>query len=933
MKQFFTILTLLYSAVTVQAQGLVIGHVQSNDGRNLTGAKIYALGQPDTVWSDMEGRYKLTLPAGRQIIYTDAKSYQPQTDSVEVNSGKETYISSVLSPISTMKTAEVFKARKAKTNSIAGSIQAKQLSVNMVEQVGAEELKNTTVRTTSDAIKRIPGATIMDGKFANIRGMFDRYNAGYLNGAPLPSTESDRKAFSFDIIPASLLDNIMVIKSATPDLIGDFGGGIIRINTKSIPEKLTQNLNFGMQYNSITTFRDIQGFGSQTTELFGIPGSQRQIPNLDGTLTAANPEHSATETKKFNNDWSLRNIKSLPAPRFSYSIGVPFKLGKDRELGLLLSLNYAITQKYSDGLINSNDLSDNHLRSSYSDRLFSSNVQNGGIANLSLKLNKSNRIDWKNLFTLTYDAGSTLRKGTADYDNQVTTDGYSNMVNFNRLISTQLNGTHILGKNQETLTWLVNAGNTYRQIPDFRIAQYTTLEGTERFLTLNEFFNASSGRFFSDMKENTLSASVDYLKSVKTGMLVSNFKVGLFAQERFRSFTSRQFTYGPTKPILSSQLPEQDLSDAGMKASGIYLIERTGKDKDEYQGSSHLRAAYAMAEHHYPLFFVKGKPQNLKVIYGVRMESFEQKLTNDFFKKIGKPMAQPARNNDWLPSVNIIAPITSKIGLRGSYYKTLNRPEMRELAPFAFYNFNLNSEILGNPNLKRAELHNWDMRFEVFPGKEDMVSVGLFAKRIINPIEFALDASQALIRTFTYQNASRAEVTGFEAELRKNLGFISRAGLPKFFNHLSLYSNVAIIRSKVQFKANTGVENRPLQGQSPYVANVSLYYNNPDNGIICNVNFNKIGSRIAYIGVPKSVQPFGSDIYEYGRSILDLQIGKNFGKNKMQNLRITFGDLLAQRTVFYQDLDANKKYTEKGDNTLFRYTNGRTVTLSYGYTF
>jgi TonB-dependent receptor len=897
-------------------------------------AKVYTIGNIDTTRTDMDGLFILKLKPGKQIFHVESRNFQDFTDSAIITVNEETFVYPLLSSIKDIGVTTISVTRKQKENTIAGAIRSKQLSVQMMEAISAEDFKRTTIRTSADAMKRIPGATIMEGKFANIRGMFDRYNAGYLNGAPLPSTESDRKAFSFDIIPASLLDNIVVIKSGTPDVTGDFGGGIIRINTKSIPEKLTQSFNMGFQYNSITTLRPIEMFNSSSSEYFGIPGKDRKLPALSGNLNQSKPaEVLAEESKKFNNNWDLTTIRPMLTPRFNYTIGVPFKLPKNREIGLLMSVNYSVTQKYSDGLVNRQDLSDNQLINSYNDELFTTNVQNGGIMNLSFKLNNRHRIDWKNLYTLNYDASSTLRKGNNDINVSpvVPIEGFSNQVNYNRLASTQLNGTHIFGAKQSTLTWLVNYGNTHREIPDFRIAQYATIEDT-RYLVLNDFFNAGSGRFFSNLNENTFSASADMQHSITTGKVINNIKYGIFRQTRSRVFKSREFVYGPVgKAVISNRKPSEDLGAGNINAEGIYLVEKTSSDADEYNGNSTLNAAFVMLEHHYPLFKANGRNQLLKVIYGVRGEQFNQYLTNEYFdKELGKKLADGGITTDLLPSLNIIAPITGKTGLRMAYYKTVNRPEMREMAPFSFYNFNLNSEIIGNTQLKRALLHNFDIRYEIFPGKEDMFSIGAFSKRIINPIEFSLETSQPAIRTFSYQNEKSAEIRGIELEMRKSLKFLGRYFARNLFNYLSAYGNFSLIQSQVQFKQGLGTPNRSLQGQSPYVANVSLFFENK-KGLQASVNFNKIGSRIAYIGVAKDVQPYGSDIYEFGRSILDFQIGKNL--KKAGNIKLTFGDVLRQNTVFYQDINGNKKYDESGDNTLFKFTNGMTITLGYSYSF
>ncbi len=927
-----SLLALIFTQISAQT-GVLTGKVQSESGRPVADAKVFAIGSIDTARTDMDGLFLLKLKPGKHVYHVENRSFADFTDSAIITLNEETFVYPILGNIRDMGVTNISVARKQKESTIAGAIRSKQLSVQMVEAISAEDFKRTTIRTSADAMKRIPGATIMEGKFANIRGMFDRYNAGYLNGAPLPSTESDRKAFSFDIIPASLLDNIVVIKSGTPDVTGDFGGGIIRINTKSIPDKLTQSFNLGFQYNSITTLRPIEMFSSSVSEYFGIPGSDRKLPALSENLNQSkSAELLAGESQKFNNNWDLTTVKPMLTPRFNYTIGVPFKLKNNKEIGLLMSLNYSVTQKYSDGVVNRQDLSDNQLINSYNDALFTTNVQNGGIMNLSFKLNNRHRIDWKNLYTLNYDASSTLRKGNNDINVSpvVPIEGFSNQINYNRLASTQLNGTHVFGAKQSTLTWLVNYGNTHREIPDFRIAQYATIEDT-RYLVLNDFFNAGSGRFFSNLDENTFSASADMQHSFNTGKLNHNIKYGIFRQTRSRVFKSREFVYGPVgKAIISNRKPAEDLGAENINTDGIYLVEKTSSDADEYNGNSTLNAAFVMLEHHYPLFKANGRNQMLKVIYGVRGEQFNQYLTNAYFDLLGKKLADGGITTDLLPSLNIIAPLTGKTGLRMAYYKTVNRPEMREMAPFSFYNFNLNSEIIGNTQLKRAQLHNFDVRYEIFPGKEDMFSIGVFSKRIINPIEFSLETSQPGIRTFGYQNEKSANIRGVEIEMRKSLKFLGHYLAPGLFNYLSAYGNFSFIQSQVQFKQGMGTPNRSLQGQSPYVANLSLFYENK-KGIQASVNFNKIGSRIAYIGVAKEVQPFGSDIYEFGRSILDFQIGKNM--KKAGNLKLTFGDVLRQATVFYQDINENKKYDESGDNTLFKFTNGMTVTLGYSYTF
>lgn len=934
MKNFLAFLLLFVVSGMLHAQGVITGVVQSSDGRNLPSVTVKAKGTELQTETNLEGRYRLELPPGKYVVVFSLKDFEEESYSVESVQGEEIYQNVLMTASQTMDGVRIRVKAKPQPATAAGAIQTKRITPQMVEVLSIEDMKKVNIRTTADALKRIPGATIMEGKFANIRGMYDRYNAGYLNGAPLPSTESDRKAFSFDVIPANMIDNIMVIKSGTPDLMGDFGGGIIRINTRNIPVKLTQNMSLGFQYNSITTMRDIEAFSTQTSEFFGLPGGQRQIPALDGDLYGnSNPGRNASESRKFNHDWKINKINPMPGPRFNYTIGAPFKLSRGRKLGLIASVNYSLTNRYSDGVVNRNDLGDNRQLSTYNDRLYNFNVQSGGLFNVSYEISKRSRIDWKNLYNINYDAASTLRTGVADVDNGLNAEAYANQVNANRLYSTQMNGTHTVANNKGNLTWMLNYGSTRRRIPDYRIATYGLIDG-ERYLILNDFFNAGSGRFFSDLTEQTLSGGVDYQHTFNTGKLVTNAKTGVFVQQRDRAFASREFVYGPVgKTIISRNTPEVDLAADNIRDDGIYFVEKTRRDKDSYDGTSSLSAVYLMMEHNYPLFSVAKKPYMLKVIYGARIEQFEQKLSNAYFRDVLKqPLAEPGLQTDVLPSLNIQLPVSQRSSFRLSYFKSLNRPEMRELAPFAFYNFNINSEFLGNTTLKRAEIHNFDARFEIFPGGENMISAGVFRKEIINPIEFSLNTGQALIRTFDYKNASRADVVGLEIEARRKLDFLSELLLPGVFNNTVLYGNLAIINSRVDIVGLDGESyTRQLQGQSPFVANISLFYEDPKTGWVFNTSFNKLGSRIAYIGVPESVQLFGGDIFEFGRGVWDIQLGKNF--KKQGTVRCTFGDILAQNAVFYQDLDKNNRYDKTKDNTLFSFTYGRTVTLSYSFNF
>jgi outer membrane receptor protein involved in Fe transport len=268
--------------------------------------------------------------------------------------------------------------------------------------------------------------------------------------------------------------------------------------------------------------------------------------------------------------------------------------------------------------------------------------------------------------------------------------------------------------------------------------------------------------------------------------------------------------------------------------------------------------------------------------------------------------------------------------VRLSAGKTVNRPEFRELSAFPFFNFNLNANIAGNTRLQPAKIWNYDARWEWFPTVKEVISVGVFYKKITNPIEMAIDVNQVSLRTFGYDNQKSADNFGVELEYRKSFDFLTKATGKKVWENLTFFTNLALIKSKIAFNEfSQAVSERPLQGQSPFVVNSGLQFTDTKSGWGANLSYNKIGRRIAFVGAPK-IAKFGLDIYENPRTVIDLQISKSF---KKWDYKLTAGDLLAQSLVFYQDIDNDKKYAEGNDNTIFNYKMGQTVTAAIAYKF
>jgi outer membrane receptor protein involved in Fe transport len=317
--------------------------------------------------------------------------------------------------------------------------------------------------------------------------------------------------------------------------------------------------------------------------------------------------------------------------------------------------------------------------------------------------------------------------------------------------------------------------------------------------------------------------------------------------------------------------------------NGFTLYEYTKKD-DDYIAGSKLNAAYVMMDNRYKQF---------RLIWGVRVEDFVQTLQAD--TETEGFIDLNIKNTDYLPSANLIFSINKKQNLRLSYSKTLNRPEYRELAPFGFYDFTTQFFTQGNPNLKRATVQNYDFRYELYPSKGQLFTVSYFMKKFKDPIEVI---QQSLNKTIGYVNANSAVNSGVELEFRVLLSSIFTYENTTFFDDLTLFSNIAIIKSAADVTGINGANpetSRTMQGQSPYVFNAGLQYVNKINGLMVSTNFNRAGNRIAFASSENR-----SAIWEKGRNFLDMQIAKSFFNNKFE-LKFNIQNILAEDLIFYQN--------------------------------
>jgi hypothetical protein len=970
------------STITIDEKSIITGTViEESTGKPLPGVLVVVKGTKLATLTDAQGKfYFRKMEAGKYELEFSFFSFSTKIVSdVEVIDKEATVLNVSLAEMNGVLDEVVVKTVKAKAESVQSLLTMQKNSIRVSDGISAESIKRTPDRTTSDVLRRISGTSIQDNKFVIVRGLNDRYNTTYLNGSPLPSTEPDKKAFSFDIFPANMLDNLVISKTASPDLPGEFAGGIIEINTKSTPEKNFQSITVGAGYNTITTNKT--KFEANDVKI-GLPSyfpSTAEFTALQGTAEGGTKNESGilqidALSKKYQTDWSVDEGKFDPNTNFQFTLGRYFKFNDTQSLGLLASATNNVTNVFGVGSLKEYE-TPGDFRKSFNSNNYRKQKLLGAIVNLSLKLNTNNRFSFKNLYSITSESRYTDRLGTKNVTDPepVMAISTNRLFTENKIYTGQLIGEHFLPESKIKIGWIGSYSNVQREVPSERRNTYdytqysdgTQSVPTAPFAGNNVGLDNPGSIFTSNNNESIFSSKIDISKKIEfSDNLSADIKIGGITQSRNRKFQARQLGYVPFSGRVNgvnwgqlndtfdgtiATLPDATifnsanmgiLSTSPTNLSGLTLFEGT-KGSDYYDAESNLDAGYLMIDNVF---------NKWRIIWGARIENYSQKLNSIDEKNL--PVVVDDTQLDILPSFNLIYSLNKKQNLRLSGSKTLNRPEFRELAPFLFYDFDTRFNTSGNPTLKITDIYNADLRYEFFLGKGQMLSASTFYKNFKNPIELQALANNSN----TYQNAASGTNYGIELEFRLLVSTLFGAKENKFLDDLTIFSNLAVIRSEVDISNLTPTAFKtPMQGQSPYVFNAGLQYINKELGWSFSANTNRVGDRITIHG-NQTTGNTAPAFWEKSRTFLDFQIAKNLLKNKIE-LKLNVRNALAEDLVFYQnnydlpgakevkgfDAFVNKVFTGDSqnkngfdsnvDDEVIRNTFGRVFSFSMTYNF
>ena len=897
------------SAFAQQIRGAVI---DKNSKETLIGAAVSAVesgkaadgreGDSFNAVTDINGNFAIGgLKDGVYTLYIKYVGYKTRKiEGIKVKGDASVDAFTVAMLPDERQLGEVTVTAVERRNTDAAMIQAAKSSPVIVSNVSAQEISRTQDSNAGEVIRRVPGVSLIDDKFVMVRGLSQRYNNVWVNGGAVPSSEADSRAFSFDIIPSSQIDNLTIVKSPSAEYPADYSGGFIMVDTKEIPAANGLTLSVGGNWNTSAVFRNFYGQKSSSTDFLGFDSGMRTFGSissslgrqLDGSGRPLGDNIYDLRGNGFCNDWLVKHRTPVGDLKLAASLSRRWTLA-GRTLGMLAAVNYTDEYRTYEDMENSlfgiydtaNDKS-NYLRHSV-DNQYNNNVRLGAMLNFTLlSRNGRHKYQLKNIFNQLGTSRYTWREGV---------DAQSNLENsaeyYYRSRTTyngQLTGKHTF--TSDALDWSIGYAYANRRMPDRKRYLLNDIQepGDIALHTGNDI-----SREWTQLDEHIFSVGVNDKHKFCFGSFKPELQAGGYGEYRTREYLTRSFYYqwNPGANTLPDDFRHSDitqlLSDAAnFGADGLYLFEQQ-QMRNNYRGHNTMGAGYVA------LSLPFGK---LDIHAGLRFEHNDMELISNTRDTEKSEQSRHYKTDDLFPSVNATWRFNDRHQARLSYGRSINRPEFREVSSSVFYDFDLASDVQGNTELSSCYIDNVDLRYEWYPSRGEIISVAAFYKRFDSPIEWTYTVAGGTNLIYSYKNAKSADNYGLELDIRKDLGFLGLRGLSWSFNG-------ALIKSKVQFEPGAKEENRPMQGQSPYLVNTGFFYKNEPLQLDISLLYNRIGKRI--IGVGRSEGSSASDdnarvphSYEMPRNVLDFSVAKKWGTH--WEMKLSVRDLLAEKVYYKQ---------------------------------
>ncbi|WP_225859864.1 TonB-dependent receptor [Chitinophaga pendula] len=951
-----------------KTNGHVAGKVVDSKNEPLPGVTITTQSGQGTV-TNVDGTYNITLPPGVYNLTFSYVSFDTRkVTEVTVDEKGVTPLDIVMKSSSSQLKAVTVTANYRKT-SIEGLYAMQKNNPAISDGISAEQIARTPDKNIGEVLKRVTGLATMDNKYVVVRGLSERYNQAVLNGQVMPSTELNRKNFSFDIIPSNIVENVTVVKTITPDRNADFGGGLVEVNTLDIPTENFLNLSIGASYNDKTVGKDFLALSLSNREYTAQAGKHRF---LLGTLDWKDRDDIVASYNKqgknpslFSNNWGVAKFKAPISPNYQASFGRVIRTGAGQQWGIVASASYRNTLATQDVILGREGFeeaadSEESKRRQFKGQRYGFTTNLGGMIGIGYR-NEKNRIGFQSMYLRTLDQQFILGTGQNGKFGSDNTLGYFDLAMQTTLWQNQLKGEHAIGNKGVKIKWVGSYLKLDRQKPDnhMMLADYKQADGAGindyNISTFGSNFAEGALRWWSRALENNYNwdaaVSVPFKFNAGNVAFENTFKGGYAGWNKDRLF----FVLNTASKIDNKETNYLPLGQVFTPANNVQVdIIRFGDNFKKRSASLH--ALYAMLDNKIGNKF--------RLVWGLRAEYYNLNRVNDNLDSLfqGLTKGRPGfdysdltnREPNWrfFPSANLTYSLTPSMNIRAAYSQSIIRPDLRELSVFKEYDFELGGDYTSQI-VRSTTIKHIDLRYEWYPGPGEILSASLFYKHLDYPMEIYRINT---LNSYELKNSKMAKNYGVELEARKTLAFTN---IPVIRN-LTLYGNFTYLDSRVKrMDITTGFldpnqpnkillrevvgkeEKRPQMGASNYMVNAGIFYDN--NPVSVSVSYNSVTNRVF---VPNTDYEFS--LMERPLQALDAQVAVRLLKQKAE-IKLNVSNLLNSYSVLYrnqytaEELQSFKdggapsaaqlKYNPKTDLLNFKASPGRTTSVTFSYRF
>jgi len=848
--------------------GRIVGRViDASSGAGLSDAGVQVVGTTLGTMSGVDGRFTIgNVPSGTVTLQVRRIGYAPKTiTGLYLEGGKTLEQNISITQASVQLTAQVVTA-DAERGSVGSALDAQKNSVNVVSSITSEQIAKSPDGDAAQAVGRVSGVSVQDGKYVFVRGLGDRYTQTSLNGARIPSPEPEKKVVPLDLFPTGLLQTITTIKTFTPDQPGDFSGAQVDIQTKEFPARRTWAMSTSTGGSDAVIGRRVVMPGRASGDLLAAGASARALPGfIQGFGNFANSQPGQADynrmVSEFRNSWTPRSQEGMLNGSTSLSVG-----GNDpvfgQRIGYLVSGTYSYTQEAKLDQVRALALAQGSATPSEVDRFEGtsgkSSVLWGGLANFSTLLGSRTRLAFNNTYNRTMDSEARNERGLSE------NLGIPFTIARQKYIERSVRSSQLLLQSDLTarqkLELAVTASGVSRVEPDrSEFVQAIFSDPSTGAAMTPQWFSASNEgavRSFADLTEDAYEARGHYRYQFGEAGRSLAVKVGGLGRYGKRDATSAAYSINATGLSQAErELAAETIFNGRYTAPGdnVWRVTPIGVG-GTYRASDYQFAGFGMIE--------KEFGPRWQLITGARVEYSDVLVTAQ--PTVGATSSTNPVFTDVLPAIALTFRPSETVNVRLSASQTVSRPEYRELAPIQYREVLGFDNVIGNPDLKRALIQNYDLRWEWYPGAGEVLSVAVFAKRFSDPIERVYRGSSGT-RIITFVNAAGADNYGIELEGRKSLDLIADA-----LANFSISANATLMQSDIRLTGQSIAvtnTNRPMVGQAPYMFNTGLTWTSNSGASSATLLYNIVGARITEAGeVPLP------DVKERERHVVDFSV-------------------------------------------------------------